>query len=136
MLEKIRTLNETVLDLFIGILIYCVIAEIIGLFFANDKIVYTIALWVGGISAGGWAAHMYLTLDTALDFPENDAIKYMRKKSFFRIVVILLIGIAAMLCSWTAFVGVLVGFFSLKLAAYAQPITNSYITKKIKKERR
>lgn len=136
MLEKIRTLNETVLDLFIGIFIYCVIAEIIGLFFANDKIVYTIALWIGGISAGGWAAHMYLTLDTALDFPESDAIKYMRKRSFFRILVILLIGIAGMLYSWTAFIGVLVGFFSLKLAAYAQPITNSHITKKIKRERR
>ncbi|MGN0465866.1 MAG: hypothetical protein ACI4F9_05870 [Lachnospiraceae bacterium] len=136
MLEKIRTLNETVLDLFIGILIYCVIAEIIGLFFVNDKIVYTVALWIGGVSAGGWATDMYLSLDTALDFQESEAIKYMRKRSFFRIVVILLIGIAGMLYSWTAFVGVLVGFFSLKLAAYAQPITNLYITKKIKKERR
>lgn len=135
-MEKIRNLNETVLDLFIGIFIYCVAAQIIGLFIANDKLVYTIALWVGGIAAGCWAAHMYLTLDTALDLAEAEAIKYMRKRSVIRILVILLIGIAGMLYSWTAFVGVLVGFFSLKLAAYAQPITNSHITKKIKKERR
>lgn len=135
-MEKIRNLNETVLDLFIGIFIYCVITQIIGLFIANDKLVYTIALWIGGIASGGWAVHMYLTLDTALDLAQDEAIKYMRKRSVIRILVILLIGIAGMLYSWTAFVGVLVGFFSLKLAAYAQPITNSYITKKIKKERR
>ncbi len=135
-MEKIRNLNETVLDLFIGIFIYCVIAQIIGLFIANDKLVYTIALWIGGIASGGWAAHMYLTLDTALDLAQAEAIKYMRKRSVIRILVILLIGIAGMLYSWTAFIGVLVGFFSLKLAAYAQPITNSHITKKIKRERR
>ncbi len=136
MLKKIRTLNETVLDLFIGIFLYCMAAEIIGLFFANDKIAYTIFLWIGGIAAGFWSVHMYLSLDTALDFSADEATKYMRKKTIVRMLVILLVGAAGMKYSWTAFIGVLVGFFSLTFSAYVQAFINLYITKKIKKERR
>lgn len=108
----------TVLDLWIGLGIYFVIFEIIGLIFVENRIPYTIGLLLGCLSAAFLTWNMFVTIDQALDMPENDAKKYTQKKSFFRGLVMLVMAFAGMRVSWISFPAIITGMLGLKISAF------------------
>lgn len=125
----------TLIDLWIGILLYFIIFEIIGLIFVANRIPYTLGLVTGCVTAGFLAWHMYSSLDTALDMGQEDAIKYSKKNSALRMLVMLVVALAGMKFSILSFPAVITGVLGLKISAFFQPYTNSHITKKILKKK-
>ena len=77
----------TVIDLWIGLIIYFVIFEIIGLIFVEKRIPYTLGLFLGSMTAAFMAWNMFVSIDQALDMPEKNAQKFTKKKSLFRWLV-------------------------------------------------
>ena len=125
----------TLIDLWIGIILYFIIFEIIGLIFVPNRITYTLGLLTGCVTAGFLAWHMYSILDTALDMAQEDAVNYSKKYSALRLLVMLVVALAGMKFSILSFPAVIIGILGLKISAFFQPYTNLYITKKIFKKK-
>ncbi|MCI5806471.1 MAG: ATP synthase subunit I [Clostridium sp.] len=113
--------KETLTGLLIGIGVYSVIVEIIGIIFSEDILSYTLGLLVGVVVAVILIIHMTRTLDDALDLPQDDATRYMRKKTVFRIVLMLAALLGAMLIPHVNFFTVLLGLLGMKVGALMAP---------------
>jgi len=127
-------INETLSELIMGIVLWGVIWQIAGIWFVTDKAGCSIGLWIGIVLAVIYAAHMYRSLDRALDLPEKDAQKYMVSRNILRYgMVVLILGIlmiteaANPLCAFLGLIGI-------KAAAYMQPFTHKFLGKVKKRE--
>lgn len=125
MTEKLRGCNRTLLEMHIGILVFGVICQIIGVFFAPRALLYTIALWSGIFGAMISAWHMYRVLTISLD-QGSDAQKLIFKGYMLRysvaVIGLILIGITDILNPLIAFLG----YMSLKVTALIQPFTHKF----------
>ena len=126
----LRRLNPSLPGLVMGILIYGLLVQIVGVWFVEDKIGYSIGLWYG-ISIGiGMAINLATVIYDAVTFDgEGNANKRVAAKAMLRyIVVAILFGILGYFefgNLFTAFLGVM----GLKFSAYAQPLLNKLVNK-------
>lgn len=126
----LKRLNEGLPGLVLGILLYGLIIQFVGVWFVEDKWDYTIGLWYGVVIAIGMAVHMARVIYDAVTFDgEDGAKKRVAAKATLRyIMVATLFGI---LCYFhfgnlfTAFIGVM----GLKISAYLQPLLRRVINK-------
>lgn len=127
--------KETMIGFYISIGIYAVIIEVIGIFFSEDILSYTLGLLFGVIIAVFLFGHMAKTLDHALDLQENDATKYVRLRSFLRLVVMMAALAIGLMTERLLFITVLLGLLGLKIGALFTPFIlrrlypDIYITK-------
>lgn len=63
LLEKV---NETVLELWTGILLWGIVCQLIPVWFLKEKADYSLGLWLGILLAGASAFHMWWALDRGL----------------------------------------------------------------------
>lgn len=127
--------KETITGFLIGIVIYAVMIEAVGIFFSEDIFSYTLGLLFGVVIAVFLMIHMAKTLDKALDLPEAQATKYVRKQSFLRLFVMLLALIISLAIYWFNFIAVVLGMLGLKIGALIAPFflkklyPESFVTK-------
>ncbi len=127
--------KEIMTGFYIGIGIYAVLIEVIGIFFSGNILSYTLGLLMGVIAAICLFHHMANTLDYALDLPENAASKYVKKQSFLRLLIMLAVLTIGMVIEPISFITVLLGLLGLKIGALVTPFIlrrlypESYITK-------
>lgn len=123
-MKKPGEINSSLPDLFAGILIFGALAEIIPVWFVNDKAGYTIGLLIGIVTAMFVAWHMAWSLDRAFEFDEGTATKRLQKNSALRyggqLIVLGILIITEAGNPLSAFLGM----WSLKVAAYTAPFTH------------
>lgn len=128
MKEKITKINRTLFELETGILIYGAVCQIF-VFLAEDKVKYSLGLWMGVLIAAVSAFHMWWSLDRALDLGERGAVKVMSTHNilryFFIVVAFVLIAVGGMASPLSAFLGVM----GLKVSAYMHFVTQKISTK-------
>lgn len=128
MKEKLRKINRALLELCLGIVFLGLVCQFAGMWFAKQKLYYTLALWLGVALAFITAIHMYRTLDKALDYGA-DAVKMVTKANLIRYACIVIVfGIVL----WTGVLNPLISFLgimTLKVAAYMQPFTHKLCNK-------
>lgn len=128
MKEKLRKINRALLELCLGIVFLGLVFQFAGMWFADHKLYYTLALWLGVVLAFITAIHMYRTLDKALDYGA-DAVKMVTKANLIRYACIVVVfGIVL----WTGVLNPLISFLgimTLKVAAYMQPFTHKICNK-------
>ncbi len=119
----------------IGIGIYAFLIELVGVFFSDDLLAYTLGLLFGVCIAVFLFGHMAKTLDYALDLQEKEATKYVRFQSFLRLLVMLAVLTIGLLYQRFQFLTVLLGVLGLKIGALMTPFIlkrlypEHYITK-------
>lgn len=127
MLKQISRLTK---ELVLGIWGYGIIVLLIILIFINDKLFYCVGLLEGLIIATCMIVHMQISLDKALNIGEAGAEGHIRKSYGIRTAVVFLsLGLIYYFhlgSVLTAFIGIM----GLKVAAYIQPFTNKFTTKK------
>lgn len=128
MKEKIKKISETLKELLIGILIYGIIVEIIGICFVERKLYFSIGLWFGIILAMLAAVHMWRGLDQALS-RGDEASKHAMSQNIIRYGVIVLAFVALCILDWGNPLAAFAGIMALKAGAYLQPLTHIILTK-------
>lgn len=123
-------IKETLTSFYIGIAIYTVAVELVGIFFSGDILAYSLGLFLGTFVAVLLFHHMANTLDTGLSLPEAQAVKYIRKQSFIRLFIMLVAMVLGLLFSWINFIAVILGLLGLKIGALCAP----FFLKRIYKE--
>ena len=128
MIEKLKKINRALLELWIGILFTGLVFQFAGMWFAEDKLLYTIALWIGTILALVTVVHMYRTLDRALDLGAG-AQKAVTVANMIRYAVVVIVFLIVLLTKVLNPLITFLGIMSLKVAAYLQPFTHKLCNK-------
>lgn len=113
--------KETMTGFLIGLGIYTVIVELIGVFFSEDILSYTLGLLFGVVVAIFLFFHMAKTLDKALDLPQQQATKYIKRQSVIRLLVMLLAMVIGLAVGQIRFIAVFFGMLGLKVGALVAP---------------
>ncbi len=119
--------KRTLVDLIAGIVFSNILFQISIVWFVEDKVGFSIGLWIGAATAAVYAWHMWRTLDRALDLPADAATKVIRLKSLLRYGIVILVMVIASVISYINPLAVFLGIMSLKVAAYFQPFTHKLI---------
>ena len=122
--------NETLAELLLGILLWGIFWQAVGVWFVPDKAACSLGLWLGTLTAGICAAHMYRALDRALEFSEKDAQKYVMSRSMMRYGLITAVLLILMVTQIGNPLSCFLGIMGLKAAAYLQPLMHKVFKKR------
>ena len=128
MIEKVKQINRALLELWIGILFVGLLCQLIGMWFADSKVLYSIALWMGIVLALVTVVHMYRTLDRALDLGAG-AQKAVMTANLIRYGCIVIVFMIVLLTDVLNPLITFMGLMSVKVAAYLQPFTHKICNK-------
>ena len=123
-MKKLRDINESLPELWIGILIFGLLVEFVPVWFVADKLGYTIGTVAGVITALAVAMHMAWSLNRSFDYDEGGAIKHMQKSSALRYGVQLIVLGILIATGWGNPISAFFGMFGLKVSAYVAPLTH------------
>lgn len=127
-IKWMKRLNEALLGLVIGILLYGVLVELIGVWFVTDKIRYSTGLLIGIACAVGMAIHLAMIIEESVRIGEGHN-RLLSIKSVMRYVVICVVLFLMMLFKLGNLYTALIGILGLKVSAYAQPLLNRMLFK-------
>lgn len=124
-----KKINETLLELIMGILVSGVIIQLIELLVTmvhpeiiGSRLSFALGLWIGVATAAGLAAHMYHSIDRALDMRSDDAEKYMRRAYLLRTLIILIVAFIVHFLKIGYVMAAFLGMLTLKFGAFLQPL--------------
>lgn len=117
-----KQVRQTMTGILIGMGIYAVLVECVGFFFSDNIIQYTCGLLLGIVVAIALLFHMMFTLDKALDLPQAQASRYVKKQSFIRLAIMLLAMIFALAIQYVNFIATILGMLGLKVGSLLAPV--------------
>ena len=128
-LERLKSINRTLLEMHLGILFCGIVCQIVGAFLVKDQARYAGSLWFGILFAAVSAYHMYRSMDRALDFDEKTASKLIYRAYVIRYVAVVVIFAVVMVTEVLNPLVMFMAYMSLKVTAYLQPITHKLCNK-------
>lgn len=118
----ITRINRTLFELETGILLFGAVCQVFAVFL-EDRRGYSLGLWLGVLTAGAAAFHMWYTLDKGLDLGEKGAVSYLGRQNTLRYALIVLVLMAVAVTGAGNPLAAFLGVMGLKAAAYMQPFT-------------
>ena len=89
LMSNLKTQNEALVDLILGILIFGILVVFVGLFAAPDKAAFVLGAVLGTAASVVRAVHMAVTLDRQLDYGEKDARAYAARNYGIRYLIMI-----------------------------------------------
>lgn len=130
-------MDETLKELLVGILLFEILAVLIGVWFVDSPIKYVLGLLAGTLLAVFSAIHMQWSISRNLELnigQENTANMYSVKSSMIRYAVILVVFLVFCLTDVAYPLAVFLGIMGLKAGAYLQPFTHKYLFRRAKED--
>lgn len=128
--SMLKRLNDALPGLVLGILIYGVLVEFIGVWFVSDKLRYTTGLVIGIALACGMAINIAVVLQDAIDiYGESRAQARIIGKSILRYAVVVIVFFVMMKWNLGNLFAAFIGVLGLKVSAYLQPFAHKLISK-------
>ena len=129
MINKLKKINRTLLEMTLGIIFLGLAAQVIGAFFVQDEMLYAKSLWFGILLALAATVHMYRSLDRALDQPEKTASKMIFRAYIFRYSMVIVFMVIIMITRVMNPLVVFFAYMTLKVTAFLQPLTHKLCNK-------
>ena len=121
MIEKLKQMNRTLLELITGIAVFAFVCQITALFFPMEQFKFTIGFWSGIILAVFSSVHMLQSLNKAFCCDEKSAARLMAGGYVLRYLVIGIILVLLFLSDAGYPLACFLGVIGLKAGAYLQP---------------
>lgn len=121
----IKKIDETLLELIMGILLFGIICQLVGVWFVKEALKYTIGLWLGILLAVLSGIHMWWSLDRNLTINadnEKGAQAYSTRANLIRYFVIVIVFLIICLTDFSYPLAAFLGIMGLKIGAYLQPL--------------
>ena len=126
----LRRINEALPGLVAGILIYGVIIQLVGVWFVEDKLGYSIGLWYGIAIAIGMGINMAYVIYDAVTFDgESNANNRVVVKSMLRYIVVVILFCILGFFGFGNIITAFIGAMGLKVSAYMQPLLTKLVNK-------
>jgi len=127
-IESLKAKNRTLLEMYLGLVFWGLVCQLVGMWFVQDTFFYSLSLWFGILLASVSVLHMYRTLDRALDFGE-EATKMIFRGYMIRYVFLILIFAIIMVTGVMNPLIVFLAYMGMKVTALLQPITHKLCNK-------
>ena len=121
MINWMKRLNQALPGLVLGICIYGVIIELVGVWLVTDKIRYTTGLIIGIACAVFMAIHIAMIIEESVRIGRGHE-KYLSFKSVMRYLLVCAVMILMMVFKLGNMFTAIIGILGLKVSAYAQPL--------------
>ena len=131
MRDKLGQLDETFLDLVIGIILCGVVSGILGMIITRGNLWYLLGTFIGAAAAIGMMIHMVVSIQKAVEMDAHQASRYMVKCTIVRYFIMLLILIPGIKLSFVCFLGIVFGMIGSKFSAFLQRFIHQHITRRI-----
>lgn len=122
-MKSLKKADRTLLEMHTGMLLYGIVCQMAGVFFAGNRLKYSVSLWFGILFAAVASIHMAKTLDRALRSGQAAA-KIITAGYIFRYLmvaaVLAIVGVTGTLDALVVFLG----YMGLKITAYLQPLVH------------
>lgn len=128
MIKFLKKIDRTLLEMHTGMLLFGLVCQMIGVFFVKNQAGYAESLWFGVLFAAVSGVHMAKTLDRALLDPSCTA-KVLTRGYVLRYIAVAVIFVAISLTAVLNPLVVFLGYMSLKVTAYLQPLTHKFYNK-------
>lgn len=125
----LKRLNDALPGLIAGILLYGVLVEVIGVWFAEDKLRYTTGLLIGIALACGMAVHMAMVLQDTVATGAEVSSRMIALKSILRYVVVVVVFVVMLYFNLGSLLTGFLGVFGLKVSAYFWPVAHKFLSK-------
>ena len=122
-IEALRKGNRTLLEMHLGMLFFGIVCQAVGALAIGNRWNYAASLWFGVAFAVAASIHMCRTLERAL-FAGSDASGIVTRGYLFRYVIVAAVLIVVSLTEAMNPLVFFLGYMSLKVTAYFQPITH------------
>lgn len=132
-----RRINETLLELLMGIVTFTVLCQLIGMWFVPNMVAYTLGLWIGALLAVFCAIHMWWSLDKNLTINadnEKGATAYATRANIIRYFAVVIVFVILCMTDIAYPLATFLGIMGLKIGAYLQPLMKKIYDKFIDKE--
>ena len=124
-------LHPTLIELWIGIVLWSILIAGIGVWFCKDKPAWFIGIAFGALAAFGLAFYMKQSVDRLVDDLESGrGDKVIRSSSIIRLFIAAAAIAVACFVPFMNPIGTFLGILSMKFAAYSNPLIHG-VTKKI-----
>lgn len=126
----LKRLNDALPGLVLGIILYGLLVQFIGMWFVQDKLYYTIGLWYGITIAVAMAIHLAVVIyDSVTLYDEDRAKKMSVIKSVTRYAVVVILFFLIAYFQFGNVVMAFVGVLGIKISAYLQLPINSLLAR-------
>ena len=123
--------TKTISQVLIGMAVYLAVASVFVLIFTKDKLKGEGGLLLGGLAAVAMLFSIKHTIYRAMHMQKGHS-AFLAFSSVARMLLaVAMLGVIGYF-GWLNLITAFVGFFSLKFATYAQPLTEKLITKATK----
>ena len=132
-IEALRKKNRTLLEMHVGMVFFGALCQLAGILAVREKGIYSVSLWFGVAFAFAGSIHMCRTLDRAL-LCGGEAAGIVTRGYLFRYAVV---AVVLIVISMTEAMNPLIfflGYMSLKVTAYLQPITHKLCNRLFREE--
>lgn len=127
----LKRLNEALPGLLLGIIIYGVLFQVIGMWLVEDRLHYSTGLWIGIGCAVFMAIHMAMSIEDAVSIGTEDGAKRKTIASaMFRYFIVLLVFVLMVYFNLGMLLPAFFGVLGLKISAYMQPLYYRLLGKK------
>lgn len=129
--------KSTLIELLLGILLFEIVCELIGVFFVKNAVKYSTGLGIGAILACASAIHMFWSLRCNFAMNGNNekgAQSYAIRNNMIRYILIFAVFLVVCMTDFVYPLATFLGIMGLKVGAYLQPLTYKFILK-IKREK-
>ena len=114
----LKRLNEALPGLLLGIIVYGMILQLVGVWFVDDKLHYSSGLWIGIGCAIFMAIHMAVAIEDAVSIgSENGAKRKVITASLIRYIIVVIVFFAMMYFKLGMLIPAFLGIMGLKFSA-------------------
>lgn len=125
----LRRINQVLPELLLEMVIYGAVVQLAGMWFVDNKVQYTVGLWIGIIIAMGMAVNMAIViLDTVDAMGERRSTAKTAMFAALRYLVVVLAFVLVWYFDLGNLIAMFFGVMGLKVSAYLQPFTHKFIT--------
>lgn len=128
MIEKIKSLNEALPQIFFIDMLYLILGEIIIFLVFSSPMIYAVGFLAGVLYAGFASLHMSYRIREVV-YGKVNTTKVLLIGYFIRLAVMIMVFAALYYFNIGDLLAALVGMFAMKVSAYLQPITNRISSK-------
>lgn len=132
MIKRIKQLNEALPMLLVGIVVWGILVQFSVVWFVDDKLRYSVGVWVGVACAIFMAVHLALVIENAVDNGTSE--KRLKFKSVIRYLIIVVVFLIMAYFNLGNVITAFIALLGLKVSAYAQPLIYKLIHKNQKEE--
>ena len=129
-----RRLNQALPELLLGILLYGIVIQVTGVWFAQDRLRYSSGLWIGIVKAMAMAYHIARIIAETIDCMDaHKARVQITAKGIMRYAAVVVVFSITMYFDLGNLVTLFLGVMGLKISAYLQPFLHKVLNKVTRK---